>query len=46
MDQEKRNFTEPEIEVLVSEVEANQNVLFGYLFAGITSKTKTCCMGR
>ena len=36
----KKNFTETELEVLLSEVEARKNVLFGTLSSGISSKRK------
>jgi len=36
----KKNFTESEMDVLLSEVEACKNVLFGTLFSGISSKRK------
>ena len=37
----KRNLTETEIEVLVGEVEARKNILFGGHSGGITNKRKT-----
>ncbi|XP_041843329.1 nuclear apoptosis-inducing factor 1-like [Melanotaenia boesemani] len=37
----KRNFTETEVEVLVGEVEARKNILFGGLGSGISNKRKT-----
>ena len=44
MDQEKKgkknNFSQNEIEVLVSEVESNHKVLFGTLSGALTSKKK------
>ena len=36
----KKNFTETELEVLLSKVEARKNVLFGTLSSGISSKRK------
>ena len=36
----RKNFTESEIEALLSEVEARKNVLFGTLSSGISSKRK------
>ena len=36
----KKNFTKSEMEVLLSEVEASKNVLFGTLSSGISSKRK------
>ena len=37
----KKNFSECEVEVLISEVEARNNILFGSLSSGISTKTKT-----
>ena len=36
----KKNFSECEVEVLISEVEARHKVLFGSLSSGISTKTK------
>ena len=36
----KKNYTEPELEVLLSEVEARKHVLFGTLSSGVSSKRK------
>ena len=36
----KKNFTESEMEVLLSEVEVRKNMLFGTLSSGINSKRK------
>ena len=36
----KRNFTESELEVLLSEVETRKNILFGTLSSGIYNKRK------
>ena len=36
----KKNFSECEVEVLISEVEARNNILFGSLSSGISTKTK------
>ena len=36
----KRNFTETEIEVLVGEVEARKDILFGGHSSGVTNKIK------
>ena len=36
----KKNFTESEMEMLLSEVEAHKNVLFGTPSSGISSKRK------
>jgi len=42
----KKNFTEGELEVLLSEVEARKNVLFGTLSSGISNKLKRGVGGR
>ena len=36
----KKNFSECEVEVLISEVEARNNILFGSLSSGISTKIK------
>ena len=36
----KNNFSESEVEVLISEVEAKPKILFGSLSSGISTKTK------
>ena len=36
----KKTFSECEVEVLISEVEARNNILFGSLSSGISTKTK------
>ena len=36
----KKNFSECEVEVLISEVEARNKILFGSLSSGISTKTK------
>lgn len=38
----KRNFTEMEIEVLVGEVEARREILFGGQSSGVTNKQNPC----
>ena len=35
----KKNISECEVEVLISEVEARNNILFGSLSSGISTKT-------